>query len=325
MKKMIANIMIFGILMVTGIESTTAMDIPLRIELDGEKLDFPDAQPFIDAQGRTQTPARFIGEALGAEVTWDGVAQKAIFVKENITLIITINQKEYTVNGKKKQMDTSALLQENRTYVPARYVAEALGASVSWDGNVRTVYITSGAGTIEVEDGTTTYYDGVGFNPEKDTFPTSDLMSEAKSAEFCMNLMKDVELTMVKGRYMINATYPELPEGYTWFLRVSVNYGDIGGERSFSSDEYFEEYEFPATETFAKDITNLLDSTDIDYIYIVVIVKSPTKLNSGHLDIVSDVKSDPSFERRCEFCPRVSVKNIILTDQLNFKKLFQWK
>ncbi|WP_038291568.1 stalk domain-containing protein, partial [Acetivibrio straminisolvens] len=55
---------------------TFAINIPLRVVVNGEELYFPDEKPFIDANGRTQTPARFIGEALGATVTWDGNAKK---------------------------------------------------------------------------------------------------------------------------------------------------------------------------------------------------------------------------------------------------------
>ncbi len=130
---------IFSILNVLG-------EMPLRILINGDRLFFPDAQPFIDANGRTQTPARFIGEELGATVTWDGSAQKATFVKGSNKLILYIGKKEYELDGKKLEMDTAALLQEGRTFVPARYVAEAFGATVRWDSVIRTVYIdTSGA------------------------------------------------------------------------------------------------------------------------------------------------------------------------------------
>ncbi len=116
-------------------------EMPLRIVVDGERLYFPDAQPFIDSNGRTQTPARFIGEELGATVTWDGTAQKATFVKDSKKLILYIGKKEYELDGKKLQMDTAALLQDGRTFVPARYVAEAFGSTVRWDSAVRTVYV----------------------------------------------------------------------------------------------------------------------------------------------------------------------------------------
>ena len=116
-------------------------EMPLRIVVDGERLYFPDAQPFIDSNGRTQTPARFIGEELGATVTWDGTEQKATFVKDSKKLILYIGKKEYELDGNKLQMDTAALLQDGRTFVPARYVAEAFGSTVRWDSAVRTVYV----------------------------------------------------------------------------------------------------------------------------------------------------------------------------------------
>lgn len=116
-------------------------EMPLRIVVDGDRLFFPDAQPFIDSNGRTQVPVRFIGERLGAEVTWDGAAQKAIFEKGEKKLVLYIGKKEYELNGKTLQMDTVALLQEGRTFVPARYVAEAFGATVRWDSAIKTVYI----------------------------------------------------------------------------------------------------------------------------------------------------------------------------------------
>jgi len=127
-------ISIFSVLNVFG-------EMPLRIVVDGDRLFFPDAQPFIDSNGRTQVPARFIGERLGATVTWDSAAQKAVFVKGERKLILYIGKKEYELDGKILQMDTAALLQEDRTFVPARYVAEAFGATVRWDSLIKTVYI----------------------------------------------------------------------------------------------------------------------------------------------------------------------------------------
>ena len=125
---------IFSVLIVFG-------EMPLRIVVDGDRLFFPDAQPFIDSNGRTQVPARFIGERLGATVTWDSAAQKAVFVKGNKKLVLYIGKKEYELDGKMLQMDTAALLHEDRTFVPARYVAEAFGATVRWDSVIKTVYI----------------------------------------------------------------------------------------------------------------------------------------------------------------------------------------
>ncbi|HOP93935.1 MAG TPA: copper amine oxidase N-terminal domain-containing protein [Acetivibrio thermocellus] len=155
MKKIAITILTVFMLTVFLANVGYAIDIPLRVVVNGEEVNFPDAKPFIDANGRTQTPARFIGEALGATVTWDGNAKKAVFEKSETTLVLFIGKREYEVNGQKKQMDTEALLIEGRTFVPARYVAEAFGATVSWRASIKTVYIDMNkTGKVENEGDT---------------------------------------------------------------------------------------------------------------------------------------------------------------------------
>ncbi len=141
MKKLVSLLLILGIIAAMAVSVCAANEIPLKVYVNGKKLDFPDAQPFIDKNGRTQTPARFIGEELGATVTWNQETKTATFVRGDSKLEIYIGKKDYKLNGQTKQMDTEALLVENRTFVPARYVAEAFGATVEWRGETRTVNI----------------------------------------------------------------------------------------------------------------------------------------------------------------------------------------
>ncbi len=53
-------------------------------------------------------------------------------VPENIA-VFNIGSKEYDVNGIKKQMDVAPFLQNDRTFIPLRFFAEAMGATVEWD------------------------------------------------------------------------------------------------------------------------------------------------------------------------------------------------
>jgi DNA-binding protein Fis len=131
------------VILITGtFMSTISYTAPtITVLVSGKRIVFPDAQPFIDSQGRTQTPARYIGEALGTTVSWDATARKATFEKSSKKLILYIDKKEYDLNGQKMKMDTAALIKNNRTFVPARYVAEAFGATVRWDSVIKTVYI----------------------------------------------------------------------------------------------------------------------------------------------------------------------------------------
>ena len=152
MKKLVCIFLIIGIAAAMIMPVSAANEIPLKILVNGKKLYFPDAKPFIDENGRTQTPARFIGEELGATVTWDKDTKTATFVRGDNKLEIYIGKKEYKLDGQVKQMDTEALLSENRTFVPARYVAEAFGATVEWRSATRTVSITIEKPTKETGD-----------------------------------------------------------------------------------------------------------------------------------------------------------------------------
>ncbi len=155
MKRLVVSMLTVFVLTILLTNVSHAINIPLRVVVDGEEVNFPDAQPFIDANGRTQTPSRFIGEAIGATVTWDGNAKKAVFKMGGTTLELFIGKKEYQLDGQKKQMDTEALLIDGRTFVPARYVAEAFGATVRWKEEIKTVYIdTDDVGKV-VDEGDT--------------------------------------------------------------------------------------------------------------------------------------------------------------------------
>jgi len=120
---------------------TLAIELPIRVVVNGTKINFPDAEPFIDENSRTQVPIRFVGEALGANVSWDGNTKKVTITLNGKKVVLQIGNKNYEVNGQQKQMDTVALLKESRTFVPVRFVSEALGATVKWNANIRTVYI----------------------------------------------------------------------------------------------------------------------------------------------------------------------------------------
>ena len=129
------------VIMVTTLATTAFAQLPLRVVVNGDRVEFPDEHPFIDDNGRTQVPVRFISEALGAEVEWNGSTKTVTISQGSKKIEIVIGKKDYTINGKKSSMDTEALLKGDRTFVPVRFVSEGLGAKVDWDPDVRTVYI----------------------------------------------------------------------------------------------------------------------------------------------------------------------------------------
>ncbi len=99
-----------------------------------------DVAPIIK-EDRTMLPIRFIAEALGATVEWDDDADKVTITKGDIVIEIYIGQPFALVNGEPVQLDAPAFIENDRTYLPLRFVAEALGATVLWDANTNTVTI----------------------------------------------------------------------------------------------------------------------------------------------------------------------------------------
>ncbi|MDR1558703.1 MAG: chitobiase/beta-hexosaminidase C-terminal domain-containing protein [Clostridiales bacterium] len=102
---------------------------------NGEIMYF-DVAPYIEpSSNRTMVPIRFIAEALGATVSWDNATSTDYISLYDKTLSIVLNKQLPGGMG-------SAMLINDRLFVPIRYVSEQLGATVDWDQNTRTVFIT---------------------------------------------------------------------------------------------------------------------------------------------------------------------------------------
>lgn len=113
----------------------------VSVVMDGKKIWFPDAQAFIDSNGRTLVPVRFVAESLGAKVGWESKTQTVPITRGDQSIVLTIDQNVVQVNGKAVTLDTQAILSGGRTFVPLRFVSEVLAAKVDWDSPTDTVFI----------------------------------------------------------------------------------------------------------------------------------------------------------------------------------------
>ena len=90
-----------------------------------------DAAPYVDSAWRTMVPFRVLGETFGATVNWDQDNQTVTYTVDDTELVMTIGEETYTINGEEQTMDTAPVLSGDRTYVPVRFVGEALGYTVT--------------------------------------------------------------------------------------------------------------------------------------------------------------------------------------------------
>ncbi len=100
-----------------------------------------DVSPIITPEGRTMLPIRFIAEALGADVSWNADTQTVTITKDGTVVQIIIGADYAYINGEKVKLDSPAFIANGRTYLPVRFVAEALGADVNWDAATQQVVI----------------------------------------------------------------------------------------------------------------------------------------------------------------------------------------
>jgi phosphate transport system substrate-binding protein len=114
------------------VSSFAASSVSLNVEGKMITTTAAEGAIFIDGANRTQVPIRVLANSLGKSISWNAVTQTATIDGDVIVKIGTSEIK--SANGTIK-MDTSAMIKDGRTYVPARFIAEALGLGVSTSTN----------------------------------------------------------------------------------------------------------------------------------------------------------------------------------------------
>lgn len=102
-----------------------------------------DVAPYIK-DDRTFLPVRYVAEALGVagnEILWDPDTRQVTIFKGDRIVQMTIGSRVLLVNGAQINMDTVPEIQDGRTMLPIRWVAQAFGESVVWDADARTVTV----------------------------------------------------------------------------------------------------------------------------------------------------------------------------------------
>ncbi|GEM_PF-404891 len=120
-------------------------DVPLQL----------DDPPFL-IDGRTFVPMRAFFQAQGAEIYWEEETKTAVGVRGDVRFRIptiplgstlpVVSKKVVSEKQEEEQAVTFGVetrMVDGRLYIPLRFVSEGLGDKVHWDGNTRTITITS--------------------------------------------------------------------------------------------------------------------------------------------------------------------------------------
>lgn len=119
---------------------TAVPALGLTVDVNGSTL--PADPPTRLEGGRVSVPLRAIFQALGAEVNYqDGLIEAS---KGANQIALRTGTRSALINGKAVQLDAPARVHAGVTYVPLRFVAQALGERVAWDGAAQKVSIGAG-------------------------------------------------------------------------------------------------------------------------------------------------------------------------------------
>lgn len=117
---------------------------PLRditVLYNGTPLSF-DVPPLLE-DGRTLVPLRVIFEAMGADVSWEDSTKTVYAKRGDIEITMPVGKSSFTKNGAEIPLDVPSKIENGRTLIPLRAVADAFGNSVDWEGETRTVILFS--------------------------------------------------------------------------------------------------------------------------------------------------------------------------------------
>lgn len=113
------------------------------MSLDGEriKIDNEGSVPIIE-NDTTLLPIRGVAEAIGAEVGYDEPTQTVSLSDDENEVSMQIGSTSIEINGEAQEMAVAAQTVNDRTLIPLRAAAEALGCEVDWNENDQSISLT---------------------------------------------------------------------------------------------------------------------------------------------------------------------------------------
>lgn len=141
MKKNFVATLFFIYLLFSSSTFVFAEDKEPQLFLDGKLLEF-DISPIIE-NGSTLVPLRKLFEEYGATVTWDGTTNTVTAKYGEVILTYTIGDLKGFKGNKVIELPVAGRIVNESTFIPVRFVGEALGAMVGWENETRTITIST--------------------------------------------------------------------------------------------------------------------------------------------------------------------------------------
>ena len=197
--------------------TTQAEQPPLYIVDANNQLIMTDPPP-ITRDGCAFVPISTLADTLQGKVVWDAEQQTVTLIKNRDTIRMRVDSNEAKINGQDLSLEAAVYNVDGRVYVPFVSIAEAMGAKLEWDEEIRTVKLLPGMGnvanarTCPTRDGTPSEtltvkvgYFGTPYNTLKVfTFSELEAMANVYQAYTFIDSMPAVVLDSAQGVRLVN-------------------------------------------------------------------------------------------------------------------------
>lgn len=140
-----ALIMVF--VLATGVQAqeiSSTSNKAITVWINGEQVEFNENEVIIE-KGTTLVPARTMLETIGYSVTWDHPNQAVLAEKYGFSIALQIGNNTGYVNGIETELAVAPKVYRGTTYVPLRFISEAINYDVQWEGSTQSVFLTKEA------------------------------------------------------------------------------------------------------------------------------------------------------------------------------------
>lgn len=112
-------------------------DILVSFKIDEYYIDIHG----ISESGVNLVELRSLCENLYIDVAWDPVNSKITCTKGDKIVTLTIGSKNATINNENITLQVAPKIVDGRTLIPARFIAEAIGKTVTYDDSAKVIEI----------------------------------------------------------------------------------------------------------------------------------------------------------------------------------------
>ena len=243
MKKILTFLVFLFLLLNISLADVFVYEKPdIKIIVEGNALQLDNEVPVI-VNSRTLVPLRKLLIGLGVpdnteNIKWIGEKRQVKVVHNNIKIELTIDDLEAYINGEKYKLDSAPIIYRNRTYLPARFVGEALGYTISWDQYTPAVLVTSNENVKKI----TQIFDNLGTvmsNTKSYEVFTEEKVKETSNINGKLNTLEYTISALEKADIINKTIYTE--KTYKSDIENNINYSYYTPSVFYNCYKYIED------------------------------------------------------------------------------------